>query len=60
MAIFWYVLGLVELAYATYLLTKGSGWAAFWFIMGLSNLNSSKKNGFLNKEETTNKEEDEQ
>lgn len=54
------MLGLVELTYATYLLTKGSGWAAFWFIMGLSDLNSSKKNGFLNKEGTTNKKEDEQ
>lgn len=51
MATFWYVLGLVELAYATYLLTKGSGLAALWFVMGLSDLNSSKKNGFLNKKE---------
>ena len=52
-----YLLGLAELAYATCLLIKGSGWAAFWFIMGLSDLKSSKKNGFLNKEETINKEE---
>ena len=46
-AVFWYVLGLVELAYATYLLTKGSGWAAFWFIMCISDLKASKKYGFL-------------
>lgn len=50
MAAFWYVLGLVELTYATYLLTKGSGWAAFWFITSISDLRTSKKDGFLDEE----------
>lgn len=47
MAVFWYVLGLIKLTYATYLLTKGSGWAAFWFIANISDLSASTKDGFL-------------
>lgn len=58
-AIIQYLLGLLELVYATYLLAKGSGWSAFWYIAGISDLRGSKKNGFLNKEGTTNKEENE-
>ena len=57
LATVFYLFGLLELAYATYLLAKGSGWAAFWYIAGISDLKGSKKNGFLNKEETVNKEE---